>query len=144
MAEAASLRVVPGAPPPLTLTKSQKKKRKTAIKGQKSSDEGAETSPVITDAHTAALVDKSPTAADVEDGAVASELVAVQTESGVESTGKKASPIVDLLNKRLKVVSKKIVSQIFSSHKRPPIERYYCKTQDTNRPIFLKASFRTE
>lgn len=108
MAEPAPVRAVPGAPPPKPLTKSQlKKKRKTKSK--------AETDAPVTipDITSAALVEKAPEPADLQEGNVAPELV-VQPEAQApqlpeEDAVVKPSPIVDLITKRLKATTKKIV-----------------------------------
>lgn len=99
-------RFVPGAPPP-PVPKSQKKKRKTT-KPRSESD-----SPVaVPDSTSAALLEQAPTPADVKEGAVAPQLVASDSLQGSQSPLDefKPSPIVDLINKRLKATSKKIVS----------------------------------
>ncbi len=112
MAEVTTQRIVPGAPPPVPLTKSQlKKKRKT-----KKAD-GTDDAPVtIPDAAAAALVEKAPDAAAVENGTVASELIVQDAPpppaapaSEPDTNSLKLSPIVDLVTKRLKVTNKKIV-----------------------------------
>lgn len=103
-------RIVPGAPPPPPLSKSQKKKRKIT---KKSTDEPLDVS-------SAALIEKAPVKADVEEGAVAEELVAqpdlVKAPTATEELGEvatsKPSPMVELLNKRIRVFTKKIVSGI--------------------------------
>lgn len=101
-------RIIPGAPPPPPLTKSQlKKKRKTKAKA-------TEPSPVeIADSTAAALVEKAPEATDIKEGAVAPDLVAQVSQSEsqtVDDASLTLSPIVDLVNKRLKATNKKIVS----------------------------------
>lgn len=99
-------RLVPGAPPPTPLSKSQKKRRKG--KAAESED-----SPVaIHDPTSAALVETAPDAKDVQKGAIAPSLVARQDSSAPthsdESTVK-PSPIVELIHKRLRATAKKIV-----------------------------------
>lgn len=105
-------RIVPGAPPPAPLSKSQKKRRK----GAKGKSE-AESPVVISTPLAAALVDHAPTEADVKQGAVAPELVAQPEESllPVEEPAIKLSPIVDLVSKRMKATHKKLVSLYHSS-----------------------------
>ena len=104
-------RIVPGAPPPAPPSKSKKKNKKSGTK--KSSDHG-EDHVALPDAHTAALIDHAPSEADVKEGSLAPSLVARQESVGPVSSGgtddAKASPIVDMLNKRLKATNKKIVS----------------------------------
>ncbi|KAF9071659.1 hypothetical protein BDP27DRAFT_1321683 [Rhodocollybia butyracea] len=108
MSETPAQRVIPGAPPPPALTKSQlKKKRKTKTKA----NEPVSESPVeIPNATAAALVEKAPEAADIQEGVVAPELVVQpeQTHSTSEDLTLKLSPIVDLVTKRLKATNKKI------------------------------------
>ncbi|KAJ3936976.1 MAG: hypothetical protein NXY57DRAFT_930544 [Lentinula lateritia] len=108
MSETPVQRLVPGAPPPPPLTKSQlKKKRKSKTK---SNEQAGDSLVAITDASTAALVEKSPEIADIQEGIVAPELVAQPSEaqSTTEDVTLKLSPIVDLVNKRLKATNKKI------------------------------------
>ncbi|KAJ3838008.1 hypothetical protein F5878DRAFT_563132 [Lentinula raphanica] len=120
MSDATSQRVVPGAPAPPPPTKSQlKKKRKAKAKtNDQTGDSPVEISDTITtaaqipDATTAALVEKAPEATDIQQGIVAPELVAQPSQSEAQSTTDdvtiKLSPIVDLINKRLKATNKKI------------------------------------
>ncbi|KAF8160611.1 hypothetical protein B0H34DRAFT_697356 [Crassisporium funariophilum] len=103
MPEPVAQRVVPGAPPPAPLSKTQKKKRKA--KG-KSGDE----SPVI-DSSSAALLEKAPESSEIQEGIVAPELVAQESQAPPlpeEELLFKPSPIVDLIHKRLKATTKKI------------------------------------
>lgn len=103
-------RIVPGAPPPTPLSKSQiKKKRKTKAKTNESTPDSPVTIP---DAASAALVDKAPEPSDVQEGTIAPELVAQPEETKVEEeleVSWKPSPIVELVQKRLKATTKKIV-----------------------------------
>lgn len=104
-----TVRIVPGAPPPAPLTKSQKKKKvKTAKKTPEHDD------VVLPDAASAALTEKAPTEIDVKEGSVAPELIAQPEgqapQTPVEDPSLKVTPIVDMLNKRLKQIHKKIVS----------------------------------
>lgn len=109
MPEVVTQRIVPGAPPPAPLSKSQKKKRKV-----KKPTESTPDSPVaLTDAGSAALIEKAPEEAEIREGSVAPDLVA-QPESEApplpeEEVLLKPSPIVDLIYKRLKATTKKIV-----------------------------------
>src|ERR1700722_18475056 len=77
-----TLRIVPGAPPPTPLTKSQKKKRQTK---RKIADSSVESSPQV---DSVSLQEQKTQSLDVQ---------------------LKPSPIVDLVHKRLKVTTKKIV-----------------------------------
>lgn len=116
-ASAPAVRIVPGAPPPAPISKSQKKKRKAAaIKKTASEQSNGAEHVVVPDAAASALIEQAPTENDVKEGSVAPELVA-QSEaqvtrevSPVPGGGeKKPSPIVDMLNKRVKATTKKIV-----------------------------------
>lgn len=93
-------RIVPGALPP-TLSKSQKKRR--ANKTKPSDD--AESSPLHSS--SAALLETAPAPEQVQNGGLEPQLVA---ETAAAGEGAKLSPIADLVNKRLKVTTKKIVS----------------------------------
>jgi len=103
MADQTTQRIVPGAPPSSSLTKSQlKRKRKTKAKADESE------APVsIPDSASAALVEKAPELEDVQQGAVAPELVAEPEPSEPRET--KPSPIIELINKRWKATNKKLV-----------------------------------
>jgi len=104
-------RIVPGAPPPAPLSKTQKKKRKA--KTAKSENDDAPTTPELT-TNNAALTEKAPEPAEIQEGAVAPELIARTDSQGItipeEDVLLKPSPIVDLVHKRLKATTKKIVS----------------------------------
>lgn len=103
---ATSPRLVPGAPPPIALSKSQRKKKKTKAK---SGDEDPEQQVVILDPTSAALTEKAPEPSDIQEGVVAPQLVAQPSEDTTELAEPKLSPIVDLITKRLKATNKKIV-----------------------------------
>ncbi|KAF7321263.1 TMP-TENI-domain-containing protein [Mycena kentingensis (nom. inval.)] len=96
-----AVRVVPGAPPKKEQPKSRKRKPKT--KADDASNDVLESS-------TAALTETAPTPADINDGAVAPELVAEPEAPAAPDVDSalKPSPIVDMISKRLKVTSKKI------------------------------------
>ncbi|KAJ6586887.1 hypothetical protein DFH09DRAFT_1141811 [Mycena vulgaris] len=98
------LRIVPGAPPKEIPSKSARKKRKTKPKAEAST-------PDVLESSSAALIDKAPEASEIQEGALAPELV-VQPEpeapAAEEDILLKPSPIVDLIHKRLKATSKKI------------------------------------
>lgn len=114
-------RIVPGAPPPQPLTKSQIRKRKQKAVGAAKSKTGEEGGllDIVESPKDAALVDHVPEA-------VAETLVAAREEEVVQpvvqdvtpaaaaAAGEKvASPIIDqVLNKRIKHFSKKLVSGI--------------------------------
>ncbi len=112
-------RIVPGAPPPTPLSKSQqKKKRKVA--GTKRPD--GEDGPDVASPKDAALIDHVPSAdhtdpsllASPEESAVAaaaSEMVAhiIAIDPILINAPKKTSAIVELVNKRYRAMTKKIV-----------------------------------
>ncbi|KAI0958732.1 hypothetical protein AcV7_004461 [Taiwanofungus camphoratus] len=104
-----TLRIVPGAPTPPPQSKSQQKKKR---KSAKPKSEPVANDLVVSDSTSAALIEQAPTEADVKEGSVAPELV-VQPEEAqtpVDESAQKTSPIIELLNKRLKAIHKKIVS----------------------------------
>lgn len=110
-----TVRIVPGAPPPTPISKSQKKKRKSVK--PKGGDELS--SPVVVqDTTTANSLEKSPSVTDVKEGLVAPALNSMPSgsaddvpQSAVDDdAGYKPSPVVDLVHKRLKATHKKIVS----------------------------------
>ncbi|GJE94905.1 hypothetical protein PsYK624_110810 [Phanerochaete sordida] len=117
-----SIRIVPGAPPPPPASKSKSKKKKSGAK--KSSDQG-EDHVVVPDAHTAAFIDHAPSESDVKEGSIAPSLVARQESLPPVSPGgadeSKASPIVDMLNKRMKATNKKIIR--IQSYSTTPAEK---------------------
>ncbi|KAJ2922494.1 hypothetical protein H1R20_g14596, partial [Candolleomyces eurysporus] len=99
-------RIVPGAPPPVPPSKSQQKRRRKA-KGKPDGDEGTP-SVVVTPAPEAhkALEPEEPREGSVApDSAVQPEAPSPLPE---EESVLKNSPIVELVNKRLKVTTKKI------------------------------------
>ncbi|KIY69516.1 hypothetical protein CYLTODRAFT_372469 [Cylindrobasidium torrendii FP15055 ss-10] len=114
MSAASTPRVVPGALPPASLSKSQLKRKKKSKKVEDGED--AASPVVVSDSQAAATIEQAPAAADISAGTVAPELVAQpQTTPATPITdtleldgGIKLSPIVDLVNKRLKVTNKKI------------------------------------
>ncbi|KAI5123654.1 hypothetical protein M0805_001684 [Coniferiporia weirii] len=123
-AEAAQ-RIVPGAPPVTSLSKAQKKKRRAVKKDGEDEPTTPTAHPVeIPDTHAAALTEKAPEEADIKTGAVAEVLVA-QPEPPKEETedtfAVKPSPVVDLLNKRLKALGKKI-TRIHTYSSKPTAE----------------------
>jgi hypothetical protein len=107
-------RVVPGAPPPQPLTKSQiRKRKKTSIAKSKIEQEEAAGLDVVETPREAALVDHVPSA--IVDTLVASteETKANHREGTLAIAEKPASPIIDLvMNKRLKHFTKKLVCDI--------------------------------
>ena len=113
MSEPVVQRIVPGAPPPIPLTKTQKKKRKTKA-NLKSAELGDATLPEAT---SAAPTEKTP---DPPEATLAPEVIA-QSDSQMsllpeEEVLLKPSPIVDLIHKRLKATTKKIVFTLIFSN----------------------------
>jgi hypothetical protein len=134
MSEAVTTRIVPGAPPPAPLSKSQKKKRRAAQvsgKGDEQDSEhggyanGNDITINITAPGDAALVDKAPTSdhvsltlqtkpEDVASAAIASgiaaDILSAVTEASILSPhGKRTSAVVELVQKRHRTLHKKIV-----------------------------------
>ena len=106
-----AIRIVPGAPPPAPVSRSQKKKQKKT--GSKKSSDQPEEQSAVPDAHTAALIEHAPSESDVREGSLAPELVARTDSAGPVSPGgvdETKSPVIEMLNKRLKASNKKIVS----------------------------------
>ncbi|KAF5393198.1 hypothetical protein D9757_000532 [Collybiopsis confluens] len=111
MAQVSAQRLIPGAPPPPSASKSQlKKKRKTKTK---TNEQTVDSTVEIPDSTAAALVEKAPEPSDIQEGSVAPELVAqpsrAESQPPDDST-LNLSPIVDLVNKRLKATNKKTAS----------------------------------
>ncbi|KAJ7594568.1 hypothetical protein C8J56DRAFT_927057 [Mycena floridula] len=97
-------RIVPGAPPPLPLSKTQKKKRKG--KGKSNGDEPSSPGPLSAPLAAAVVEKASEPEAALQNGHVAPQ---AQSETPIEpETSFKPSPIVELINKRLKASNKKI------------------------------------
>lgn len=131
-----TVRIVPGAPPPAPPSKAQKKKRKTAK--AKSTEPETVDHVEVPDPVAAALIDKAPTEVDVRESSITPSLVAQPEEpqSPVEDNVLKPSPIIDMLNKRLKAIQKKMVSDVFYL---PPLRkrRYvFVLGSDTNPILF--------
>lgn len=131
MAEPIPQRIVPGAPPPAPPSKSQIKKKRKSAKAKAGSEatvsqtqSPAVANVAIPDSTSAALVEKAPAEEDVKEGAVADELVAHSSNGSVvpapESTGDApavgsaavGSPVVEIISKRLKAATKKIVREL--------------------------------
>lgn len=106
-------RYVPGAPPPAP-PKSSKKKRKPG-KGGVAEDSPALSSVAIPDAPSPALPEKVPDTSDTKDGPVPESLSADLRATNGSPSGQhvsdetKHSPVVDLIQKRIKASTKKIV-----------------------------------
>ena len=114
MSDTPTQRYVPGAPPPAPPSKSSKKKRKTG-KGSRSEDSPALSSVAIPDSTSAVPVEKAPDSSDVKDAPAADGSLADPRNTNGIPSGQPAqdeakhSPIVDLIHKRIRVASKKIV-----------------------------------
>jgi len=120
-------RIVPGAPPPAPLSKSQqKKKRKVAGAKRPDGSDG----PDVASPKDAALIDHAPSADHIDPSllapseeyavaAAASEIVANITPSIIEpilaNASKKTSAVVELVNKRYRALTKKIVRSLLCS-----------------------------
>ena len=109
---------VPGAPPPAP-PKATKKKRR-GVKKDGAEDSAPQTpagaTNALPDTLAAALTDHAPTETDVKQGAVADELIAKPetkerelTTPVPDSEETKPSPVIEVINKRLKTIGKKIV-----------------------------------
>jgi hypothetical protein len=109
MPEPVIQRIVPGAPPPTPLSKTQKKKRKAKAKSAEPSDV-----PTVPEATSAALTEKTPESSEPQEATLLAPEVIAQSDSQMsllpeEEVLLKPSPIVDLIHKRLKATTKKIV-----------------------------------
>ena len=110
MAEVAiNQRIVPGAPPPAPLSKSQRKKRKTTTKGKTDTEDPA--TPEVSEAHLTPVPEKAA-ALNPKDGSVLNDAGTAESITLEDEFELKPSPIVDLIHKRLKATTKKIVSTV--------------------------------
>jgi hypothetical protein len=101
-------RIVPGAPPPVPLSRSQLKRRRKAQKKDGDQDEGP-ASVVVTPAPSA---HQALEPEEAREGTLALETTPLPEAASPlpeEESILKNSPIVELVNKRLKVTTKKIV-----------------------------------
>ncbi len=112
MVELTAQRVVPGAPPPAPLSKNQKKRRKAKAKPGEAT--GPDSPLAVPETISAAVSEKGAENHDEGDSTPAPE-PSIHPES--EHTPQveddllaKLSPIVELISKRLKATTKKIVS----------------------------------
>ena len=107
-------RYVPGAPPTAPPSKTLKKKRKPA-KGGISEASPALSSVAIPDPASPASPAKVPDTSDTKDGPVSESLLADPRATNGSPSGQhvldeaKHSPVVDLIQKRIKAATKKIV-----------------------------------
>ncbi len=117
MADTPTQRYVPGAPTSALVSKSSKKKRKPA-KGGTSEDSPALSSVAIPDSTSPVLAEKAPDTSDTKDRPEPETLLAdPSTTNGIPSgqhvlDETKHSPIVELIQKRIKATTKKIVRRI--------------------------------
>ncbi len=97
------------------MAKPQKKKRKP-VSANNAQEASAQSPLAVPDAHAAAFIEKAPEPAEIKEGAVAPELVAQPdaTQSGADEYegSKKHSSVVELIYKRMRTLSKKIVSSL--------------------------------
>ena len=122
MSDTPTQRYVPGALPPVSASKSSKKKRKTG-KGTKSEDSPALSSVAIPDS-TAPIEKMTQDASDVKDSPLVDSLPVDphgHSTNGLSSSQHaldeaKHSPIVDLFQKRIKSTNKKIVRLFYVDH----------------------------
>ena len=115
MSESVVQRIVPGAPPPAPLSKTQKKKRKAKAKSAEPGDTSA-----VPEATSVAYTEKTPETPEAQEATLAPQVIA-QSDSQMsllpeEEVLLKPSPIVDLIHKRLKATTKKIVFTLLSSN----------------------------
>lgn len=108
MAElAAAPRLVPGAPQPIAQSRSQRKKRKTGAKS-KTPGSPAEGSVTIPDA-PAVLVVTAPNNTDPKEDNLATEPVPPSEAATHDDLNPKSSPVIELVQKRMRALNKKIV-----------------------------------
>ena len=100
-------RTVPGAPPVIVPPKSQKKNRKSnkAI----TPDTPVEGSPVLLDANSTTPLDKAPEECGEKEGTGPVEFAAASEPPTNDEAVSKPSPVVELLQKRMRALNKKIV-----------------------------------
>lgn len=108
MPEPVVQRIVPGAPPPTPISKSAKKKRRAKGKSEH------EDTPAGAEAGSVTRTERTPEAPEVKETTPAPEPITQSESQGIpipeEDVLLKPSPIVDLVHKRLKATTKKIVS----------------------------------
>lgn len=97
-------RVVPGAPPKEPLTKTQKRRRKPKTKG-----DGANNDDAAGSVAEATPAPPAPKVLEAEDAYLAPVAVEIEASSPIVETEPLLSPIVELVNKRLKATTKKMV-----------------------------------
>ncbi|KAF8876704.1 hypothetical protein CPB84DRAFT_1752363 [Gymnopilus junonius] len=105
----AQLRIVPGAPPPTPLSKSQVKRRKAKAKARTDGDDTPATPLTAT---TPLATEKARESSEPRESSLAPETInrseSQATPLPEEDVLLKPSPIVDLVHKRLKATTKKI------------------------------------
>ncbi|KAL4078505.1 hypothetical protein V8B97DRAFT_1937661 [Scleroderma yunnanense] len=100
-------RIIPGAPPALPSSKSQRKKRKA--NKTKTPDSPAEGSPSLPDAHSSTPLDKAPEESEAKEVAGAVEFAAASEAPTNDDAQLKPSPVIELLQKRMRALNKKIL-----------------------------------
>ena len=111
MPEPVVQRVVPGAPPPTPLSKTQKKKRKAKAKSAEPGD-----TPAVPETTSVVLAEKTP---EPETALAPEPVTHSESQTSLlpeEEILLKPSPIVDLIHKRLKATTKKIVLNLIFSN----------------------------
>lgn len=111
MAEIASSRHIPGALLPIAQSKSQRKKRRAGTKS-KTPGSPAEGSVTLPDAPSAPA-DSAPNETDTKEDNIALEPApASEAPTHDDPLGPKSSPIIELVQKRMRTLNKKIVCSI--------------------------------
>ncbi|KIM61593.1 hypothetical protein SCLCIDRAFT_121600 [Scleroderma citrinum Foug A] len=99
-------RIVPGAPPVIVPSKSQKRKRKS--NKTKTPDSPVEGSPSLVDVNPTTPLDKAPEESEAKECTGPVELVAASETPTNDDALLKPSPVVELLQKRMRALNKKI------------------------------------
>ncbi|KAI6046209.1 hypothetical protein EDC04DRAFT_2632484 [Pisolithus marmoratus] len=99
-------RIIPGAPPSVTQTKSRRKKRKS--NKTKTSDSPAEGSVALPDAAPTTPLEKAPESSETRENLDVIEFASVSETATNDNGLLRASPVVDFLQKRMRALNKKI------------------------------------
>jgi hypothetical protein len=151
MSDTPTQRYVPGAPPSVPASKSSKKKRKTG-KGSRSEDSPALSSVAIPDSTSATLLEKTPDASDVRGGLIVDSSPADPHSTNGLPSGQspldeaKHSPVVDLIQKRIKTTNKKIVrgSRAWKYGTAPDAQPLYSLEYKAMQLLAMKNSMKTK